>query len=107
MLKIKCNNCKKDINKILLNRFNYDGSDSEELIEFSEIFNYESRGIVIRTDTNWTGYELTNEERQETISCPYCHKYPFNEKDEIETNEPVEIICFSNLVEEVTNENND
>ena len=104
MLKIKCTNCKNILDKVLINHFNYDGSDSEKLIEFSEIFNYEDKGVVIRTDTNWTGYDLTDEERKETILCPHCKQYPFNKEDEIGINEPVEVICFSDLVEEVSNE---
>lgn len=101
MLKIKCNNCKNDINKVLINQFNYDGSDSEISVEFTEIFNYENKGIVIRTDSNWTGYDLTDEERKDTILCPYCKQYPFDKREEISINEPIEIICFSDLVEEV------
>ena len=94
---MKCLNCGEIIEEVLVNTFIYDGSDIEIKTPIEHIYDENSKkliGGVIRTTTNWTGYELTDEERKETISCPKCKKYPFNKDDEIETQEIVEVICF-------------
>lgn len=94
---MKCLNCGEIIDEVLVNTFIYDGSDTEVKTPIEHIYNETGRklvGGVIRTTYNWTGYELTDEERKETIVCPICKKYPFNNDDEIETNEVVEVICF-------------
>jgi hypothetical protein len=93
---MNCLNCGKELKQVLINEFRWDGSDSERLTDIEEFeSDEENKGVVIRTTTSWTGYELTDEERKETILCPHCKKYPFSKNDEIQISEPVEIICFT------------
>lgn len=87
---MKCEKCGKEIDKLLINRFNYDGSDSEYKYYITE---YEENAVTVDVDQNWTGYELTEEEQKDTICCPYCKKFPFI-SEEIQTEEIVRIICF-------------
>jgi len=94
---MKCLNCGEIIDDVLVNTFMYDGSDIEIKAPITHIYDENTKkliGGVIRTNSNWTGYELTDEERKETIVCPKCNKYPFNKDDEIETQEIVEVVCF-------------
>lgn len=95
---MECLNCKEFIDEVLVNTFIYDGSDTEIKTPIENIYDEDSKKIVggvIRTTMNWTGYELTDEERKECIVCPKCGKYPFNKNEEIETQEIVEVICFN------------
>ena len=94
---MKCLNCGEIIDEVLVNTFIYDGSDEMNKIPIQHIYNETGRkliGGVIRATMNWTGYDLTDEERKETILCPECNRYPFNKEEEIQTEEIVEIICF-------------
>ena len=94
---MKCLNCGEIIYEALVNTFVYDGSDIEIITPIQNIYDENGRkliGGVIRTTANWTGYDLTDEERKETILCPMCKKYPFEKNTEIETEEIVEVICF-------------
>lgn len=72
---MNCLNCGKELKQVWINEFRWDGSDSERLTDIEE---FES-----------------DEERKETILCPHCKQYPFSKNDEIQTSEPVEIICFT------------
>lgn len=86
----KCRNCGKEIDSVLISRFNYDGSDSEIRVNFEE---YPENAKVITTDRKWCGYELTEEEQIEDIQCPYCKKFPFKQK-EVQVQEDIHIVCF-------------
>lgn len=88
---MKCKKCGKDIKEIKANVFNYDGSDSCCMFPIKQV---PHNAVYFETDTNWTGYELTDEERKETIECPYCKKYPFDDKAVIQTYEIVRVVCF-------------
>lgn len=90
---MKCLNCKNDIKQVYINEFNYDGSDSLRLINITQL-NDTDEFILLETDQSWTGYDLTDEERKDTIECPICHKYPFKKDEEIQTREIVEVCCF-------------
>ena len=87
---IKCEKCGKELDSVLINMFNLDGSDelySEPIIDNGE-------GVIyFETSQNWTGYELSDEERLETICCPYCKEYPFK-NSEIEAYDVVRVFCF-------------
>lgn len=93
---MKCLNCGEIIDDVLVNTFIYDGSDTEikTPLEYVCDENRKLVGCVVRTTMNWTGYELTDEERKKTIVCPKCKKYPFNKDDEIQTKDIVEVFCF-------------
>lgn len=86
---IKCEKCGKEIPYVLVEMFNRDGSDS--FLDYS----YKRVGdcITIVTDSNWCGYELSEEDMKGTILCPHCHDYPF-ELEEIHVFDEVEIVMF-------------
>ena len=88
---MRCVKCGKEIHSVLLNVFDYDGSDklNEEDIEEIEYCD----AVYISTYRNWTGYELSEEEQRETILCPHCEQFPFK-SDEIGVHDKVEIVCF-------------
>lgn len=87
---VKCERCNKKISSLLVNIFNYDGSDSDKEIPIHE---YEINAVTIDVDSNWCGYELTEEEQRERILCPHCKQFPFKNK-EIQVHEIVRIVCF-------------
>ena len=86
---VKCEKCGKEMSYVLVNKFNYSGSDS--FLKYS--YNRIGDCISIVADRNWTGYELSEEEVLETIVCPHCGKYPFQSK-EIHVYDEVEIVMF-------------
>ena len=87
---MRCEKCGKEINTLLINRFNFEGSDSYCIYPITE---YEENAVTVDTDHNWTGDELTEEEQKDTIKCPYCNQFPFV-SEEIQVEEIVRIICF-------------
>lgn len=90
---VKCEKCGADIDHLLVNMFNHEGCDSFR----SKPFVVHPEGAVsITTSPNWTGYELSDEERLETIVCPHCRQYPFV-SCEIDVHEPVELVMFPML----------
>lgn len=88
---MKCQRCGEQIKEIKANVFNYDGSDSYHTFPIKQV---PHNAVYFETDINWTGYDLTDSERKKTIECPYCYKYPFSDKEEIQTYEIVRVVCF-------------
>ena len=88
-----CEHCGKQIDRINTSVFNYDGSDSEHQLLLT--FDKETGCVVFETTQNWTGYELTDEERKERIRCPHCGEYPFDKSVEIEFHEPVNVLMWT------------
>ncbi len=86
-----CEKCGKEINNVLVLRFNYDGSDNWRKVEIIET--EEAEAVVMDLDHNWTGYELTEEEQMETIQCPHCEQFPFKH-EEVQCYEIVRVVCF-------------
>lgn len=86
---VKCEKCGKEMPYLLVEMFNRDGSD------FFLRYSYNRIGgcVSIVADSNWTGYELSEEEMLETIVCPHCGKHPFQSK-EIHVYDEVEIVMF-------------
>ena len=92
---IKCDKCGKELEYVNVLVFLRDGSDTWDKHPLFEIGNNGCVGI--ETNANWTGYELTDKERRETIECPFCKKFPFG-KEEIQVYDSVNLICFSDKV---------
>lgn len=90
-----CANCGEEIHSLIVNMFNHEGADSfiNYFIEEDE----ETGAVWFDTTTNWTGYELSEEEMNDTIECPYCHEHPFNDK-EIQVFNIVRIVKFTDDV---------
>lgn len=94
---MRCEKCGKQLKYIELNRFSsHNGSDFYSKHTYKEV---PQDAVVIDTDSNWTGYELSEEEQLETIRCPYCQEYPFQET-EIQVQEIVRIVMFKKESEE-------
>lgn len=74
---MKCEKCGKVVDKLEIDLFQYDGSDCFERHPFCET----EEGIVISTNPNWTGYELSKEEMVETIRCPHCKQFPLDNEN--------------------------
>ena len=87
---MKCEKCGAEISEVLVNSFNYDGTDGEYKHQISDC---EENAAIIDTTQNWTGYELSEEEQCETICCPFCKKFPFV-STEIQVENIVRVICF-------------
>lgn len=66
---MKCEKCGKEIKSLLVDTFLRDGSDVD--IE-QPITECEEDAAYIETTQNWTGYELSEEEMLDTITCPHC-----------------------------------
>lgn len=80
----KCEYCGNKLEYLKVNSFLYDGTDIDTIANLMET-NVDSddtvTAVYLDTTQNWTGYDLPNEERINTICCPYCMKYPFKDKD--------------------------
>lgn len=89
---MKCEMCGKDIDHLSVDCFTYEGADRPVDYYINEC---ENNAVYIDTTANWTGYELSDEERAETIECPHCGKFPFKEK-EIQVYDIVRVVMFRN-----------
>lgn len=92
-----CEKCGKEIDKVVTNRFDRDGSDYELFyplidVDYREL-EEDGKAVYFETDQNWTGYELTEEEQIEIIECPYCGKFPFKH-EEVQVYDIVRVVCF-------------
>ena len=90
---VKCRHCGKQIQNVLVNFFNFEfeGADADVPCPIKVMDN---DAVEIEVDRNWTGYDLSEEEQMDTISCPYCKKFPFVDK-EIYTFESVQLVMFA------------
>ena len=88
---IKCEQCKKQIDYVITNRFNYDGSDSDIKVFLHEY--PESSAIYLETDSYWCGFGLDKKDQIEYIKCPHCKKFPFKLK-EVQVEELIRVVMF-------------
>lgn len=86
---IKCEKCGAQINDLLIETFNYDGTDSFKKVEIHS----ENGCVSFDADASWCGYNLSEEEMMDTIMCPVCKEFPFK-SNEIHISEIIEVICF-------------
>lgn len=93
---MKCENCGATIDHLEVNVFNYDGTDTIQDTTFEEC---DDHAVVIEVGTEWTGYELTEEEALETITCPRCHKWPFK-STELQQYTIIRLVMFKSRDEE-------
>ena len=87
---VKCKCCGREINYVDVDLFDIQGSDSFERLPLYEC---DDNAVYIEPGQIWTGYELSEEEQIDTIECPYCNKFPFNEKD-IQVEDVVRVVMF-------------
>lgn len=87
---MRCEKCGAFLNGLELNMFERNGSDNWYNVP-DEMADEEA--VVVDTEQNWTGYELTEEEMPDCIRCPKCKKYPF-ECREIQVYNIVRLVMF-------------
>lgn len=87
---IKCKCCGRELSYVNVDLFDIQGSDSFERLPLYEC---DDNAVYIEPGQIWTGYELSEEEQIDTIECPYCNKFPFNEKD-IQVEDVVRVVMF-------------
>lgn len=77
---MKCNNCGTEIDHVLIDEFQYDGTDRDRWAILEDLGD---NCYGISTDHNWTGDELDDDDSDiyETITCPECKKFPFKSKE--------------------------
>lgn len=86
---MKCEKCGKEIDGILVDEFLRD-ANTDVKYPFKE---EPENAVVIDVNRNWTGYELSEEERIDTIRCPHCKQFPFI-CEEIQEEEIVRLVLF-------------
>lgn len=87
---IKCKCCGREINYVNVDLFDIHGSDSFERVPLYEC---DDNAVYIEPGQVWTGNDLSEEEQIDTIRCPYCDQFPFNEKD-IQAEDVVRVVMF-------------
>ena len=85
-----CEKCGASIDWLEINEFNYDGRDSWYKVPAEKA---DEDAVVVETNLNWTGYELSEEEQLECVRCPKCKRFPFDYK-EIQVYEIVRLVMF-------------
>ena len=86
---MKCEKCGREIFELDVNFFDREGADYMRRLPFQDC----GLGIIVDVDANWTGYELSEEEMPDTIECPHCHQFPFNEA-EIQVQDLVQVVML-------------
>lgn len=87
---MKCEKCGKEMAYLMVDTFQNDCSDAWEKRAFQEC---EDNAVCLDLDASWTGNDLFKDERRETIRCPHCYAYPF-ENTELQVHEIVRVVCF-------------
>ena len=87
---MKCEKCGHEFEKLNVQTFARDGSDYEDKCE-AEVC--DDKAVVVETSKDWCGYELTEEEMLDTITCPHCGKFPF-ESTELYVYDIVQVVMF-------------
>ena len=85
-----CEHCGNEINYLNVDVFRYDGTDTKIKVLAQES---ENNAVFFEVDQNWCGCELSEEEANETISCPFCGNNPF-EDNEIQVYDIVRVVKF-------------
>ena len=89
-----CSECGKKLEKLMIHKFAFNGDeyDDDFPIDFtSTLMEDGDIGICICTDTNWCGYDQTESDQVDCITCPHCGKYPFT-STHIEVEEPNNVL---------------
>lgn len=87
---MRCEKCGKEIDYLLVNVFQCDGSDRYEKYIPAEC---DQNAVYLDLDSSWTGYDLTEKEQRKTILCPYCKTWPFENK-EVQQHKFVRVVGF-------------
>ena len=76
---LRCHHCHEKLDSVNLNCFRINGSDDwfPHGICLFGINDVGDPFVEVRTNMAWTGEDLSDGERLETVTCPKCGKYPF------------------------------
>lgn len=90
---MECNKCGAEINYVLIDEFQYDGTDRARCAVLEDLGD---NCYGITTNHNWTGDELDEDDTDiyETIRCPACKKFPFK-SGEIRRQDLVHVTCWN------------
>lgn len=75
---VTCNKCGKPIPEIEVDIFQYDNSDAWGLFQLHACSNY---AVYVDLPPAWVGDDMSEEEQRDSIRCPHCHAYPFEDKE--------------------------
>lgn len=79
---MKCRCCNNEINKVLISKFDREGSDYLTQVDISEEHTQaDYKAIAFMTTTDWTGYGLDSEDNIKDVICPICKQPLFYEVD--------------------------
>lgn len=102
---LKCKHCGKELDYVLISKFLFDGSNADIPTDYTvcsvRTNDFHSNeddytAITLNADENWCGADLDIEGMINTISCPFCHEFPFDCKDDIQTEQTLHVTCFNN-----------
>ena len=87
---VRCEKCGFKMPMIDVNFFDHEGADYYNGMPYEE---HETDAVVIDVTPNWTGNELDEAELPDTIKCPICGQFPF-ENPEVQTYDFVRLVMF-------------
>lgn len=87
---MKCEKCGCNLPYVQINDFQVDEYD---WYWDKSIKQTSANTAIVETTKNWRGYGLSKEEMSNTIRCPKCKQYPF-ENNEIQIYDVVRIVMF-------------
>ena len=86
---MKCEKCGHELDVIAVDVFNHFGENLPSLQRPRVVGN----AVIAETSKNWCGYRLPDEEALDTIRCPHCGKFPF-ENTELQRYEVISLVMF-------------
>lgn len=87
---VRCEKCGFKMEMVEVNFFDREGDDHYEVCGYEQA---EYDAIVVDVPPNWTGNELDESELPDTIRCPICKKFPFD-NTEVQTYDFVRLVMF-------------
>lgn len=87
---MKCEKCGRELNAIELVMETFDGGNTIAKHSFTEM---ENGAVIVDTTPLWVGSELGLDEVHDTIVCPHCGQFPF-EDTEVQIDDVVRVVMF-------------
>lgn len=87
---VRCEKCGFKMEMVEVNFFDREGDDHYEVCGYEQA---EYDAIVVDVPPNWTGNELDESELPDTIRCPICKQFPFD-NTEVQTYDFVRLVMF-------------
>lgn len=87
---VRCEKCGFKMELIDVNFFDREGDDHYEGCGYEQA---EFDAVVLDVPPNWTGNELDESELPDTIRCPICKQFPFD-NTEVQTYDFVRLVMF-------------